>query len=239
MATTQGTLALLTLYSRHLPVISLKECVVWTAALKAAGRKAKQEKAKQAKPATWADVERAIEMEKDNHVKFAILTAWLTCARVGCILQLRKEDVTETEKGLAVQFRRGKSVLARGMAYTVHTCRVPEMYRAKFQVFLSTKKGYLFPRVKGHKVKIALRRADPLLEKRSLRRGSLQLLARVGGLTLEQMLLFSGHTNVQMLNRYLNFGMLAPPKMISESAEAAAKMTLPLSVVLCPVLKVS
>src|SRR3990167_7319462 len=47
------------------------------------------------------------------------------------------------------------------------------------------------------------------LENRSLRRGALQCLARAGA-PLATMLNFSGHSNVNSLKRYLNFGRIMP-----------------------------
>jgi integrase len=229
MASVQGALALLPLYSRNLPPILLKHSPEWVQAMKGAGKKATQEIAKQAKPATWANIQEAMRKEKSEKVKYAMLIAWLTCARVGCVLQLRREDVRETEQGLAVQFRRGKSVLVRKTAYTVHTAKIPEEYRLPFQAFLCKQKGFIFFHVKGHQVKTSLRRADTMLEQRSIRRGALQTLAKVGKMSLESMLAFSGHTNVKMLQRYLDFGMQEPPEMTSASAAAAARMVLPIS----------
>jgi len=49
-------------------------------------------------------------------------------------------------------------------------------------------------------------------------------------MTLERMLAFSGHSNIKMLQRYLDFGMYEPPELTSESAAAAARMVLPLFV---------
>ena len=76
------------------------------------------------------------------------------------------------------------------------------------RVAVSTKRKWLFEQVQGNHVKIALRRAHPKLEQRSLRRGSIQTLA-ASGLSDEELLKYSGHTNVQMLRRYLNFGKLS------------------------------
>jgi len=230
MASVQGCLALLPLYSRFLPPILLKNSPEWVQAMRGAGRNATQEIAKQSKPATWANIQEAMRREKNEKIKYAMLVAWMTCGRVGCVLQLRREDVRETEQGLAVQFRRGKSVLLRKTAYTVHTAQIPVEYRVAFHLFLSQQSGFLFLNVMGHQVKTALRRVDKNLEQRSIRRGALQTLAKVGKMTLERMLAFSGHSNIKMLQRYPDFGMYEPPELTSESAAAAARMVLPLFV---------
>lgn len=224
MASTQGALALLPLYSGYMPQVHLKLCPLWTQAVKGAGRRAREEVAKQAKVATWQMVREAIWKEKNLKVRMAMLFAWMTCARVGCILQLRSENVTQTPQGMSVQFRRGKSVLARGMAYTVHTCSVPTDFTKECGTFLATHRGNLFNNTKGVQIKNALRRVDPALEQRSLRRGSLQTLAKEGNISLTEMLNFSGHATVAMLRRYLDFGRHDPPQQAQAAAEAAESM---------------
>ena len=64
----------------------------------------------------------------------------------------------------------------------------------------------MFPQVKGADLKVALRVVDPALEQRSLRRGAIQALA-ASGLKDEELLHYSGHSSVQMLRRYLNYGL--------------------------------
>jgi integrase len=231
MVSCQGALALLPMYTRHLPQVMLKDCPMWVQAVKGASKRMREEVANQSKPATWENVEQAMQKETNDKVKFAMLVSWLTCGRVGDILQLKNENVRDTERGLAVQFRKGKGVQARKTAYTVHTCQIPNQWKAKFKNFLRNHKYNLFSNTHGKQIKVALRRIDPLLEQRSLRRGSLQCLARVGQLPPEKMILFSGHSNVAMLMRYLDFGMLAPKEQTKESAEAAARICLPCSVV--------
>lgn len=111
---------------------------------------------------------------------------------------------------MMVHFRLGKTVKTRG-AYSVFTPFPPPEFREEFEKFLrvavSSKRKWLFEQVQGNHIKVALRRAHPRLEQRSLRRGAIQTLA-ASGLSDEELLKYSGHTNVQMLRRYLNFGKL-------------------------------
>ena len=67
----------------------------------------------------------------------------------------------------------------------------------------------------------ALRRVSHDLENRSIRRGALQALANAG--TPEDvLLLFSGHTNVVTLRRYLGWGSIGTAKRTTMTTAAAA-----------------
>ncbi len=67
----------------------------------------------------------------------------------------------------------------------------------------------------------ALRRTNSKLENRSIRRGALQTLTAAGA-TDQELMLFSGHTTVQMLNRYLLWGSVGSHKktVMTKHAEA-------------------
>ena len=138
-----------------------------------------------------------------------ILVAWVTAARVGDTLKLRKMDVSLTGRKMMVTWARGKTVEKRG-AYTVHTMVPPEFLPLLRNVIDGTTNdsGLLFPTVTGPQIKIALRTADPALEQRSIRRGALQMLAGLG-MPMSTLLLFSGHTSERMLLKYLGHGKLA------------------------------
>ena len=207
LASLQGALALLPLYRIATAPVLLNEDPVWRQALKSAALHAKEEAPRQPEPATLSDVRKAISLEKHLGVKVAILLAWVTCARVGCILQLRLSDLAWSDNPhLAITFNRGKGVRFRG-PYTVHTVLSPAWARL-LKRWSAARKTTLFPaQVTGVQVKLALRRSRPNLEQRSLRRGSLQHLAEQTNITEEQLLLFSGHTSVATLRRYLNWGL--------------------------------
>mgnify|MGYP001573383159 FL=1 len=64
-----------------------------------------------------------------------------------------------------------------------------------------------------------LREIRPRLQGRSLRRGSLQCLA-AAGVPTETLLAFSGHTQLETLLRYLDFG--AKPSERTHRAQDAA-----------------
>ena len=126
---------------------------------------------------------------------------WLTCARIGCIAQLRREDVVLHQSGnVSVTFRRGKAVRSRG-PYTVHS-RVPGQWRQLLNNQLQHNHPFT---TSSAQVRDALRTVDRRLEQRSLRRGALQTLARAG-VEEHDLLHFSGHTTLAMLRRYLDWG---------------------------------
>ena len=152
--------------------------------------------------------------------RMALRLAWLTAARMGCILQLKRFTVQVEEKAaftrtgrVRLTFRRGKGVLARKGGYTVATV-VPKEWRKEFSEFLSAfaPEDFIFPaesvKERSNNVRVlteALRVVDPAMGVRAIRRGSLQTMAR-SHVTEEDLLIFSGHTNTTTLNRYLGWG---------------------------------
>ena len=223
LCTTQGALALLPAY-RTSPALQLSTCPIWRQAMRSAGIKAKQELPQQPTPATWQEVTKVLDSEKRLPTFAAILIAWMTCARTGCVLQLATEDVVLNADGtLSVRFRKGKSVRARG-PYCVHTTTVPPRLRKRLTKWMSQRRHALFTgAVTGPEIKVALRRVNPQLEQRSLRRGALQQLATSPGITDAILMEFSGHT--QVLRRYLNWGKAAHHLRTSMQAAATPLVT--------------
>ena len=214
MATAHGALRLLPLYAeKELPVL-MRESPLWMSAMKAAARMAKQHPPTQPTAATWKEVEAAINREDQPAVRMALLLTWLTCGRGGDVLLLKPGNVEltgrETKEGIvkvmSVGFWKGKTVKTRG-SYTVFTQPPPAKLLEEWNAYHKSvaDQNYLFKGVKGAQIKDALRRANPKLEQRSLRRGAIQALAATG-LKDDELLHYSGHTNVTMLRRYLNFG---------------------------------
>lgn len=232
MATAHGALRLLPLYAENQLPVYMKESVLWMQAMKAVAKMAKQQPAKQPTATCWKEVETAIDLEPVTAIKMAVLTTWLACGRGGDVLLLKPSDIEMTSKatskgeqeGMSISFWKGKTVKTRG-SYTVFTQRPPPKYWEMFVQYKKEmmEKDYLFKGVRGSQIKDALRRSNPKLEQRSLRRGAIQTLAATG-LTDEELLHYSGHTNVSMLRRYLNFGKLSG-EGARLSAQAAALVT--------------
>jgi len=228
LASTQGALQLLPLYTKAPASIELKSSPEWRQTMRTCTRKANEEIGYQPKPATFADIERAMEEADTPRLKWALLIAWLTAARGGCTLLLRRENLVLKPKGdLVVMFRRGKGVKARG-PYSVHT-KVPSHYLQDFAAWLDSHPGgWCFPQVKGEHIKLGLRKVDPQLEQRSIRRGALITLAKTGA-SEETLMRFSGHTNTRTLRRYLGWGSAEgqAKDLMTKAAAAAAKRSLP------------
>ena len=112
---------------------------------------------------------------------------------------------------MAVQFREGKGVLLRDL-YTVHTS-IPLSLAQELSQYMQTlgPDEYLIPQRPGlnwtarmPRMLAAVRRIDPSLSLRSLRRGSLQAMA-MAGVSVDTLLTYSGHTTQRMLMRYLDW----------------------------------
>lgn len=173
----------------------------WKMALRGVAIKAREERPKQAHPATADNVQKAIDNANHAPTAAAIALGWVTCARIGCISQLRKEDVVLQQNGsISVTFRRGKAVRSRG-PYTVHS-KIPPPWMNLIHNQLQLNNPFL---ASAKEVRETLRRADRRLEQRSLRRGALQTLA-IAGVDENDLLHFSGHTTLAMLRRYLEWG---------------------------------
>ncbi len=169
--------------------------------------------------ATWDEVKAAINGSTSTEVKVALTLGWLVASRLGCILQLNTSDLHWKPNGqLWIIYRRGKSVLARKTAYTV-PCTPSEEQRAIIEAHMATRPGPLFTETTGTMLKEALRTANPNLEQRSIRRGSLQLMSKT--VPEEILLQISGHTNLTMLRLYLNYGLESHLRM-DQVAKATA-----------------
>ena len=153
MAALQGALRLLPVYRIiAAPSIQLADHPVWQLAMTAATTKAKQETPRQAKCASYEVVRRAVQRTSSLPVRAVLVLAWLSCARVGDILKLKKEDVTITPRAvgategtrMSVTFKRGKTVKAKAGAYTVHVV-APDPFLAVLEKWLPQRREWLFP----------------------------------------------------------------------------------------------
>jgi len=219
MSTLQGALALLPVYATitlddnttSSDPIMLKHCPVWTMAMRAAARKAREQLGVQPKAATGAHIRQVLRSSLSVEMKACILLTWVTGSRCGDVLKLRLADFKMRPDGtLIITFIKGKTVAKRG-PYSVSSCLPSTAEAAPIKQHLLHVTGRqdapLFPNITGKKIKDALRAStgDGKLEQRSLRRGALQELA-AQGMPLTTLLLFSGHTTIAMLLRYLGHG---------------------------------
>ena len=208
MASMQGALANLPVYRKDAAPMLLKVSAEWRMGLKGAGVTARQRKPDQAKIASWEIMKKAIRMEKNPLVQVALEVMWVTAGRGSDITKLIASEIAANKTQTKVRFI-GKT--ANSQPYTVSSAPI-SMNARKFiaeRKLAKKEKGeeqvWLFPKLEVDHLLQALRRADPLLGTRSVRRGALQALAATG-LTDMELLAYSQHRNVQTLRRYLDFG---------------------------------
>jgi integrase len=203
-AALQGAFKILPLYFANTASVLLKEYPVWRMSLVTFGHRAKQELPDQPKAATWEQVSNAISECKNDAQAMVMLIGWLTASRLGCVRQLSKGDVKWSAKHTLVRFAKGKGARIRG-PYTVHAQPIPTEFKERWSRYVEDRQTALFPNhVTGKSLKDALRRIDPSLEQRSIRRGALQAMAMCG-VDEETLMRYSGHTQVSTLRRYLNW----------------------------------
>lgn len=187
----------------------------WNMAVRGVAIKTREERPRQAVPATAELIHQVVTTTLDKTIAANIAMSWITSARTGCIAQLAKNDVVLLPTGtISVTFRRGKTVRTRG-PYTVHS-KVPPQWMNIVQERLREAQPF---KTSTRAVLRALRAVDRHLETRSLRRGALQALASAG-VSEEDLLHFSGHTTVKMLRRYLEWGRINAERAGRQAAHA-------------------
>jgi len=218
MATLQGAMAKIPL-ARNVMAVDLSQSAEWQAALRFVASQARSEKPKVPIAATAQQVKAAMAAEPRRAVRLLLAMTWACCGRTGDILQLGLEDVqwitsTTASPSITTTFRRGKTIERRG-PYSLHTSLPAEWFE-----LLDLKPGdpdslaaaiKVMHRAEVKDVLAALRRVAPELENRSLRRGALQTLAK-SGVSEDTLLLFSGHSLVATLRRYLAWGSIGSDK---------------------------
>lgn len=169
------------------------------------------EEVKFPKPLSSRQVERILKQmhyDKNRLLMVALVLCWATASRVACVLKLRAKNVFFEPDGVRIRFVEGKGVFARRQPYTVHT--ILGKWHENVRRWIAHCTGeFLFPQDQVAKIsnalRVALRAEDPDLELRSVRRGALTTMAE-RGTPLEVLRHFSGHTNDEMLLRYLGWG---------------------------------
>jgi hypothetical protein len=207
-----GAFASLPLYGVNAPSVGLKRLPHFKALMLAADRLSAAAGPREPVAAIPEDVRVALQHLTSDKAKVALILCWYTSARPCDILHLKDTSVVFPEGNqVRVQITRGKVVNSVG-AYHIHTQIAADDHFALVRRYVESHKGFLFPLRSGYQrqallteLRLALRKSRPTLELRSLRRGSLQLLAK-GGASEEELLTFSRHTTVAALRRYLGFG---------------------------------
>jgi hypothetical protein len=210
LGTTMGALKRASTYTDCPWDLPIAGASVVSDALAAAQKESTAFEANAPKACTKQQVFAAIA-QAETPVKEKLAIAWLTAGRIGDVTQLKRDHIRLTDQGMAVTFRRGKT--AGSAPFTVHTA-CPAEWRPFLQELLERRKAGQFlwhaesPQGRtdmGRTVAAALKKVDPALEQRSVRRGALQQMADEK-VPDETLLLFSGHKRLETLKRYLEWG---------------------------------
>jgi hypothetical protein len=224
LCTAQGALRILPLYRASSPSLILSNDPIWSMVMRGARQAAVEHIPAQPKAATHNDIIKALKATTGfykKHVRVIIMLAWLTTSRLGCIRKLKSEDFhfNATKKTMDITFRRGKGVRARKQAYTVTTLIMGQEWWKEIVNYVKERPGFLFPAsLKDSAITTPLKKAG--IEQRSIRRGALQAMA-ADKVAPETLMNFSGHTSINTLNRYLDFGKKRAD--LSSTSTAAAR----------------
>jgi len=212
LCATLGALTAIFLYRPQQIYISLGCCPAWRAALKSAQRMKPLQQPNQPKAATEEEILDAMAKEPRPEVRAGIEIGFLAAARGGDIRQVLANDIkfppvspSEPTPTMIVTFRRGKTAQKEQYAVGVP---LPSQETVDFIKARQLERSWAFPGLQGKDLMVALRRANPRLEQRSLRRGRLQHLANRGW-TDAQLIELSRHASIPMLRRYLDMGVVS------------------------------
>jgi integrase len=223
-ATLHGAFANLPLYSNCPVPIQLSNSPLWSLLMSSLKGKSNMAQPRDLPAVSVEDINLAISSAVDLRTQIALILQWYLGARVGDILRVSLENVVlHPNNCLQVRIDNGK-VMAKRLPYTVHSFLPPEhgellkhYFRQMTSTLTSDMKAPLFPTRGGphpfvvpwvlqqQRMRAALRMANVSLNTRAIRRGALQTMASQGVPT-ETLMTFSGHTNVETLKRYLDYG---------------------------------
>ena len=206
LAALQGALRLSPMYRDTMPSIKLKDSLYWKLVMRAATSAAVAEIPRQPQAATMEEIDKLLHQKAKLNPLLEI--AWMTAARVGDALKLSPNDVSfitnSDTQVMNVRFRRGKTATRSGQ----YTIAQPLPSPATIEYVNAANKEnrlWLFPGITTADLTAYLRTANSQLESRSLRRGRLQYLSKLGYKD-EELLHVSRHAGLPMLRRYLTFG---------------------------------
>ena len=216
MCATTGAFSKLPLYSNFPFPVLLNDDPIWSAVMKRVQMAAAVSQPHHQLACDRETMLKAVASEWSERpsIAMALLLQWVTSARVGCVLKLRRSCLHLSEDGtLSVQFRDGKGVQFRSL-YTVHSYLPPE-HASRLRSYLQgmDAEALLVPRTTGrydrrhNQMVAALRKVKPGMTMRAVRRGSLQTMA-TNGASMETLMQFSGHTTERSTKRYLDWGRL-------------------------------
>ena len=185
----------------------------------------KRQAAKSSKPdpkaATFKDVQVGLSHLKSTGDRAFLIIAWFSAQRPGCISQLKTRWMRPVEvqgtPGITLTIDEGKRASKTGRKDCTHVLIQDQALASEVSEYVCSRKGtfYLFPRTSSWQIKkmkdriiAAVKKSDPKLGWLSMRRGTLQCLAKEGKLTLDELLEYSHHSSKETLLRYLEDGIV-------------------------------
>jgi len=194
--------------------INLKDSPIWEDGLRQINTASTAHIPDQATPLTkevFTKLATQLNRTKQYHLLALLVVAWSHAARPTNVLSLRKEDISFSKEAMTVTWRRAKTCQYRGPYTTFSSMLRPDLspspWMKRLKAFVQNSGPDLFPvawHTKLLKELLALLKTENLVT-RSIRRGSLTTLADAGK-PIEVLMVMSGHTNKQMLYRYLGWG---------------------------------
>ena len=213
MTSLHGAFSSLGKYSTNTDMrIRLSDSSTWSAALSAWRKKAAKAQPGYLPPATSKDIQGAIELESKEPMAIYLMILWLMCGRKGDAARLLVDDVVFEKDGrLEFFIQSGKGVEVRNGKYRVISA-CPPQWLPRLTQYIAARKAanhkYMFPpsfKTSGE-ANVALRRFNPSLSTRSVRRGALQQMAANKSVDIEQVREMAGHNNIKTTYRYLGWG---------------------------------
>jgi hypothetical protein len=178
--------------------------------------------------ATVRDIEKAVELEQVKEIKWLMVLEWVTTARIGDLLGVKSIHAfyNASTRMLKLSMRATKTSKVR-QPYPITTVVPPQFAQLAEQMMSSLQsRTHLVQYPQGWSRKqvveatcLALQKANPLIDNRAVRRGSLQVMAKAG-VPDATLMLFSGHKSSDTLQRYLNLGAASGSR--EEESKAAA-----------------
>lgn len=238
MTSLSGAMQAINLYSNFPTGILLSQCGRWAAAMRAAEIAAKVDEPTDQPAMDYEAVDAAVKAattDGNKQVASIIMMTWLCGARAGDISQILRKDVRFEPLVPGTTFQKVRILMSRGkaaklaQAHTIYTI-IPPQWRDGLADWMKdfAPEAPLFKRsseVEWRKLSAAINKAlqttNRRFGQRALRRGALQTMAADPNVDLATLRCFSGHTNDEMLLRYLNWGMRANGR--AQQAQEAAR----------------
>jgi hypothetical protein len=180
--------------------------------------------------AEYSQVKAALQRLDTDREKTLLILCWFSVQRPCDILHTECSCLNAQDEAYTVRVKEGKVIGRIGTqivhfriqdsdAATIVNRHLERQRTAKHKYVFPLRNGYQRSKLMGSVLK-ALREVHPQLEMRSLRRGSLQCLAKAG-LSENELLTYSRHTGVEQLRRYLGAGAV----LAREAQNALSKTT--------------